>query len=111
MFENFRSKCLELYELIAPHFLWAPGLTWLACLKKTKVELELLTDIDMLLIVEKRIRSRMHYDIHRNAKTHGNTWKIMILTKIPQIVNLSNMPNIGRQANCMTGQCYKQNNF
>ena len=34
----------------------APGLVWQACLKKTRVRLELLTDIDMLLIVEKGIR-------------------------------------------------------
>ena len=34
----------------------APGLAWEAALKKTKVDLELLTGIDMLLMVEKRIR-------------------------------------------------------
>lgn len=36
------------------HFLSAPRLTWQACLKKTGVGLELLTDIDMLLMIEKR---------------------------------------------------------
>ena len=49
----------------------------------------------MLLIVEKRIRSRMHYAIHSNAKTHGNTWKIITLAKIPQIVNILNSSDIG----------------
>ena len=50
VFENFRNKCIEIYELDPAHFLSAPGLAWQACLKKTKVELELLTDIDMLLL-------------------------------------------------------------
>ena len=56
VFENFRDKCIEIYGLDPAHFLSAPGLAWQACLKKTKVELELLTDIDMLFMVEKGIR-------------------------------------------------------
>ena len=51
-FENFRDKCIEIYELDPAHFLSAPGLAWQTCLKKTKVELELLTNIDMLLMIE-----------------------------------------------------------
>ena len=39
VFENFRSKCIEIYELDPAHFLSAPGLAWQACLKKTEVEL------------------------------------------------------------------------
>ena len=68
VFENFRDKCIELYELDAAHFLSAPGLAWQTCLKETKVKLELLTDIDMLLMVEKGIRGRICQAIHRHAK-------------------------------------------
>ena len=46
VFENFRNKCIEIYELDSAHFLFAPGLAWQACLKKTEIELELLTNID-----------------------------------------------------------------
>ena len=56
VFKNFRNKCIEIYKLDPAHFLSAPGLAWQACLKMTKVELELLTDIDMLLMIEKRSR-------------------------------------------------------
>ena len=56
VFENFRDKCIEIDELDPAHFLSAPGLSWKACLKKTKVELELLTDNDVLLMSEKRFR-------------------------------------------------------
>ena len=53
VFENFRNKCIEIYELDPAHFLSAPGLAQQACLKKTEVELEILTNNDMLLMVEK----------------------------------------------------------
>ena len=49
VFKNFRDMCLKEYELDPAHFLSLPGLAWQACLKKTNVELELLTDYDMLL--------------------------------------------------------------
>ena len=53
VFENFRNMCLEIYELDPTKFLSATGLAWQAALKKTKVKLDLLTDINMLLMVEK----------------------------------------------------------
>ena len=55
VFESFRNKCIEIYELDPAQFLSAPGLAWQAYLKRTGVELELLTDIDRLLMVEKGI--------------------------------------------------------
>ena len=64
VFENFRNKCIEIYELEPAHFLSAPGLAWQACLKKARVKLELSTDIDMLLIVEKGIRGGICNSIH-----------------------------------------------
>ena len=71
MIETFRGKCIKIYELDPAHFLSAPGLAWQACLKKTKVKLELLTDIDMLLMVEKGIRGGMCQAIHRYAKANN----------------------------------------
>ena len=47
VFENFRNVCLEIYELGPAKKFAAPGLAWQAALKKTKVKLDLLTDIDM----------------------------------------------------------------
>ena len=55
VFENFRSICINIYELNPAKFFSAPGLAWQAALKKTKVKLDLLTEIDMLLMVEKGI--------------------------------------------------------
>ena len=43
VFDNFRNKCIEMYELDSANFLSAPGLAWQTCLKKTEMKLELLT--------------------------------------------------------------------
>ena len=75
IFENFRNKCIEIYELDPAHFLSAPGLAWQACLKKTGVKLELLTDIDMLLMVEKGIRGGMCQAVHRYVKANNKYMK------------------------------------
>ena len=75
VFENFRDKCIEIYKLDPAHFLSAPGLAWQACLKKTKVELELLTDIDMLLMIENVIRGGIFQAIHRHAKVNNKYMK------------------------------------
>ena len=61
VFENFRNKCIEIYEIVPAYFSSAPGLAWQACLKKTGIKLELLTKNDMLLMVEKGIRGGMQY--------------------------------------------------
>ena len=53
VFENFRKMHLEIYEQDPAKFLLVPGLTCQAALKKTKVELELSTDIVMLLMIKK----------------------------------------------------------
>ena len=75
VFENFRNKRIEIYKLDPAHFLSAPGLAWQACLKKTGVKLELLTDIDMLLMVEKGTRGGICQAIHRYAKANNKYMK------------------------------------
>ena len=74
-FENFRNTCIKLYELDPAHFLTAPGLPWQACLKKTKVKLELLTDVDMLLMVKKGIRGGICHAVFRYAKANNKYMK------------------------------------
>ena len=73
--ENFRDMCLKEYEIDPAHFLSLPGLAWQACLKKTNIELELLTDYDMLLMVEEGIRGGICHSIHRYAKANNKYMK------------------------------------
>ena len=75
VFNNFRDMCLKEYELDPAHFLSLPGLAWQACLKKTNIELELLTDYDMLLMVEEGIRGGICQSIHRYAKANNKYMK------------------------------------
>ena len=73
--ENFRMSCLENHGLDPTHFVSLPGLVWQACLKKTNVELELLTDYDMLLMIEEGIRRGIFHAVNRYASANNNHMK------------------------------------
>ena len=75
IFENFRKTCLKVYELDPAHLSSLPGLAWQACLKKTSIKLELLTDYDMLLMVEEGIRGGICHAIHRYTKANNKYMK------------------------------------
>ena len=75
VFENFRNMCMKIYELDPSHFLTVPRLAWQACLKKAEVELELITDLDMLLMIEEGIRRGMCHAVHRYAKANNKYMK------------------------------------
>ena len=71
VFENFREICIKNYNLDPAHYYTAPGLAWDAALKTTKVELELLSDMDMLLMVEKGIRGGVSMISNRYGKANN----------------------------------------
>ena len=53
VFENFRSTALKTYRLDPAHYFTLPGFSWDALLRTTAITLELLTDIDMHLFIER----------------------------------------------------------
>ena len=59
------------YKLDPAHYYTAPGLAWDAALKVTEVKLELLSDIDMLLMVEKGIRGGVSMISTRYGKANN----------------------------------------
>ena len=71
VFKAFRKACLDNYGLDPAHFYMAPGLAWHACLKKTKIRLELLLDPNMLLMFKRGIRGGITQSIHRWAKANN----------------------------------------
>ena len=71
IFENFRHACLNNYGFDPAHFVSLLGLAWQACLKMTNVELELITDYDLLLVIEDGIRWGICHAIKRYAKANN----------------------------------------
>ena len=67
--------CLEIYEPDPVKFLLSPGLAWQAALKNTKVKLDLLIDIGLLLMVEKGIRRGICHSIYQYAKPNDKYMK------------------------------------
>ena len=74
VFENFRNMCIKIHKLDFEKFLSAPGLAWYAVLKKTRVKLDLLTDI-LLLMVGKGIRGGICHSIYQYAKANNKYMK------------------------------------
>jgi hypothetical protein len=71
VFENFRDLCMKNYKLDPCWYYTSPGLAWDACLKMTKIELELLSDIDMVLMFEKGIRGGVSMISTRYSKANN----------------------------------------
>lgn len=71
VFKNFRSICLNYYELDPAHYYTSPGLAWSACLKMTNVELESFTDPNMYLFVEEGIRGGISIIINRYGRANN----------------------------------------
>ena len=75
VYEKFRNNYIEIYGFDTSYFLSAPGLAWQACLKKAKVKLQLLTDINMLLMVKKVIRGGICQSVHRHDEANNKYMK------------------------------------
>ncbi|GBL79964.1 hypothetical protein AVEN_28998-1 [Araneus ventricosus] len=70
VFENFRKLTQNFYQLDAAHMMTSPGLAWQAALKMTDVKLDLFTDIDMHLFIEKGIRGGVSMISHRHSEAN-----------------------------------------
>ena len=95
VFENFRDICIKNHNLNPAHYYTAPGLAWDAALKVTEVKLELLSDIDMLLMVEKGIRGGVSMISNRygkaNNKYMGKSFKDIAPSKYITYLDANNL--------------------
>ena len=81
VFENFRKTCLNHYRLDPSHYMTSPGLSWDAMLKMTKINLDLISDIDMQLFIEKGLRGGISYIAHRHGKANNKYMKFIMKIK------------------------------
>ena len=106
VFEAFRDTCLKNYGLDPAHFYTVPGLAWQALLKTAgeycehekrrkecelcpdEFRLELLTNLDMLLMVEKGIRDGITQAVKGCARTNNKYMKDLYK---PDELNISSM--------------------
>ena len=75
MLEKFRNNSLNNYVLRPSHYLSAPGLSWDAMLKMTKIKLELIPDPGMYTFIEKRTTGGISYISNRYSKTNNKYLK------------------------------------
>ena len=75
IFESFRNLCMKTYKLDAAYFLSLVGLAWQACLKRTGVKLELISDINMLLMIEEGKKGGICPPVLRHAKANNKYMK------------------------------------
>ena len=56
VFKNFRNQCLKTYDLDPAKFLTLTSLAWQACLKVTNIQLNLITNSEMLFMIENGVK-------------------------------------------------------
>ena len=75
VFEKSINTCLDYYGLDPCHCFTSPGLSWDVMLKMTRIELELIPDIDMHLFIEKGMRAGIYYIAKRHSKANNKYMK------------------------------------
>lgn len=75
VFENFRDACYATYKLDPAHYFTAPGFSFDAMLKYTGVKIELFTDVEMLIFIERGIRGGISQCSKRHVKANNKYMK------------------------------------
>ena len=86
--------CLKIYEIDPVYFVSAPGLAWQACLKNTGVELELLTNYDIILMIEKGIKGRNCQATHRHSEANNKYMKNYDKNIVPSYIEYLDANNL-----------------
>src|SRR5271163_369249 len=94
VFENFRKMCKDYYGLDCCNNISAPGLAWQALLKMTGQSLELISDIDQYLFIEKGLRGGISVITHRHSVANNKYLESFDKDKESKYINLLDMNNL-----------------
>ena len=73
--QKYRKLVLKEYKLDPLHFYTLPGLAFQACLRYTRVELELIKNMETFLMIEKYIRGGISVISKRHAVANNSQLK------------------------------------
>ena len=94
-FEKFRTTCFEYYSLDPVHYYTTPGLAWDAALRMSRVDLQLITDVDMYRFVENSIHvgismiSTLH--VQANSPSFPDTYDSSLPNQNPIYLDTNNL--------------------
>ena len=94
VFEKFINMCLECYGLNSFHHLSSPGLYWDAMLKMTGIELELISDIDMPLFIEKAMKGGISDIAKRHSKVNNKYMQSYDINKPSKFISYLDAHNL-----------------
>ena len=94
VFEKFINICLGCYGLDSCHYFSSPVLSWDAMLKMTEIELDLISDTDLHLFIEKRMRGRISYTAKRHIKANNKYMKCYDSSKESKYITYLDADNL-----------------
>ena len=92
--KNSLNTCLDCYRLDSCHYFSSPGLSWDAILTMTVIELELTSDIDMHLFIEKGMRGSIFYIAKRHSKANNKQMKCYDGSKESKYITYLDLDNL-----------------
>jgi len=100
IFENFCDSYVSSYGLDPAYYYTLPDFTWDAMSKHTGINFELLTDIDMIIFVERDIRSGLSQYFGRYARANNKYMKSYEPSKPPSYLMYFDVNNLYGWAMC-----------